>query len=155
MAADAENGDAVPTNATKDRWFSTGGPWGSGLLMLGIALTVQGISYMTADPADLRPALEWIDQAVPVSAWGTAWVIAGVYSMWMAFTPPQRHVELAPGVGVICLWSAIHTCFWAIQGFQEQVWTRDWTAGVAWGVLAAVLICFGKCINPPTRRTCR
>jgi hypothetical protein len=119
--------------------------------MLGIALTVQGISYMTADPADLRPALEWINQAVPVNAWGSLWVVAGVYSIWMALTPPQRHIEMAAAVGVICLWSAIHGVYWLMMGLFNGVWTRGWTSCVAWGGLAAVLICYGRCVNPPTR----
>lgn len=141
----------MPTNARALHRVGTGGPWGSGLLLLGCALTVQGISYMAADPHELRSALAWIDQGVPVRAWALLWIGAGLYSIFKALTPPQRHSELAPAVGVVCLWAAIYALYWLVQGCTDGVWSRDWTAAVAWGGLACVLISFGRCVNPPRR----
>jgi hypothetical protein len=141
----------MPTNAHKRHKVGTGGPWGTGLLLLGIAITIQGTSYVTVNPARLSPALEWMDQAIPVATWGGIWVAAGIYSICMALTPPQQHMELAAAIGVICLWSAIHGIYWLMTGLLQGEWTRTWTAAVAWGALAAVLMSFGRCINPPSR----
>lgn len=144
----------MPTNARKQHRIGTGGPWGSGLLLLGIALTVQGISYhTTTDPTELRPALAWINQAIPVTWWALLWIGSGIYCIWKALTPPQRHIDLAPAVGVICLWAAIFAIHWLINGLVEGDWTREWTGAVAWAGLACVLISFGRCVNPPQRRS--
>lgn len=142
----------MPTNARKQHRIGTGGPWGSGLLCLGVATTVQGVAYMAAKPDELRSALAWINQAVPIQGWGLLWLGAGVYSMLCALSPPQRHGELIPAVGVISLWSAFHWVFWLYSGTTLGHWTRDWTAALAWMSLAAVLVFFGRCINPPTGR---
>lgn len=142
----------MPTSAKKDSWYSTGGPWGTGLLCIGLAITVQGIAYMGAQPGELRSALAWISQPIPMFFWGLLWVIAGAYSIWHALTPPQRHAELIPAVGVISLWSAFYLVYWLNLGLFQHTWTRDWTVSVAWGCLAAVLISFGRCVNPPTGR---
>jgi len=141
----------VPTAAQKKHLVGTGGPWGSGLLLLGVALTVQGVGYLTAGPDELRSALHWIDHGVPVRGWAMLWIAAGVYSMWKAITPPQRPIEIAPAVGVICLWAGIYAVYWLALGFTTGHWTRDWTTSVAWAGLACVLICFGRCVNPPHR----
>ena len=141
----------MPTNARKQHFIGTGGPWGTGLLLLGVALTVQGIAYMCSAPGELRSALAWINQGVPVRGWALLWIGAGGYSIVKALTPPQRHIELAPAVGVICLWGGIYAVYWLTLGITEGVWTRDWTTAVAWASLAAVLISLGRCVNPPRR----
>lgn len=139
----------MPRNARKTRWYSTGGPWGTGLMLLGVAVLVQGLAYMTADDRQLRAALTWIDHAVPIAGWGLLWICAGIWSIWRGLSPPQRHIDLVPPVGVICLWGGFYFAYWLTNGLTEGVWTRDWTSAVAWGSLASVLICFGRCINPP------
>ncbi|NUT08188.1 MAG: hypothetical protein HOV76_32445 [Hamadaea sp.] len=139
----------MPENARRRHLIDTGGPWGTGLLLLGVAVTVQGLAYLFADRGDLRGALAWIDRAIPVSTWGILWVLAGLWSIFRALTPPQRHIDVAPPVGVICLWAGIYFAHWLGQGFGGD-WTREWTAGVAWLSLAALLISWSRCINPPT-----
>lgn len=145
----------MPTTARRSRRNPTGGPWGAGLLCVGLALTAQGIAYMAAKPDELRTALSWINAAVPIAGWGLLWVGAGVYSVWTALRPPQRHGDLIPAVAVISLWAAFYGAYWLYTGLIRDCWTRDWTASLAWGSLAAVLICFGRCNNPPTGRSGR
>lgn len=142
----------MPTNARKTSWYSTGGPWGGGLLCVGIATTAQGVAYILNKPEELTSALAWINQAVPIVLWGLVWLAAGSYSITKALTPPQRHGDLIPAVGVISLWSAFYLVYWLYSGLWAHHWTRDWAVAVAWGSLAAVLICFGRCNNPATGR---
>lgn len=142
----------MPTNARRLHKVGTGGPWGSGLLILGLIVTMIGFSFATAEPADLAPALAWIDQAVPVRLWAHLWICVGLYSIWKALTPPQRHIDLAPAVGVFSLWSAMYGMYWLVSGAVEGEWTRGWMAAVVWGAFAAVLICFGRCVNPPRKQ---
>ena len=81
------------------------------------------------------------------------WIAAGVWSIWKALTPPQRHIEIAPAVAVICLWAGIWAGYWLYTGLHDGNWTREWAGAVAWGTLGLVLIFFGRCSNPPPRRT--
>lgn len=141
----------MPTNARKQHIIGTGGPWGTGLFLLGFCVTVQGIAYAIADRDDLRGALAWIDQAVPVACWGMLWIVAGMWAMFRGLTPPQRHIDIAPPVGVVCLWAGIYFAHWLAYGILDGDWDRTWTAALAWASLAAVLICFGRCVNPPRR----
>lgn len=142
----------MPTNARKQHLIGTGGPWGSGLLCLGVATVAQGAAYMAADRHELRASLAWIDQAVPIAGWGVLWVAAGSYSIICALKPPQRHADLIPAVAVVSLWAAFALIYWLYSGLFQHVWTREWTAALAWGSLAAVLINFGRCNNPLTGR---
>lgn len=140
----------MPTTARKTAWYSTGGPWGTGLLLVGIAVTVQGISYIAARPGVLPPALAWINRGVPIAAWGGLWLGAGLYSIVRALMPPQRHVDVVPAVSMIACWSAIYLVWWAYCGVWRGDWSRDWASGVAWGSLACLLVSFSRCVNPPT-----
>lgn len=144
----------MPETARKTKWYSTGGPWGTGLLCLGVAVTVQGAAYVASTPADLRTQhpLQWADHVVPIAGWGLLWIAAGLWSIWQALTPPQRHMDILPAVAVICLWSGLWAGFWLYTGLADGHWSRDWTGAVAWGSLAAVLIFFGRCSNPLRRR---
>jgi hypothetical protein len=101
----------VPTNARKTRWYSTGGPWGTGLLLLGLAVTVQGIGYLLAPADEFTGALAWVNHSVPIRAWALLWIAAGCFSTFRALTPPQRHTDVSPVVGVVCVWSAFYFAF--------------------------------------------
>lgn len=140
----------MPTNARKKHRIGTGGPWGSGLLLLGIAVVVQGIGYTTATPEQLSPTLAALSQVVPPLAWGLCWIAAGAWSIWQALTPPQRHLDVLPVVGVVLLWSAAYLIHWLILGLTEGEWTRYWSAAVGWAMLGGLIICWGRCVNPPT-----
>lgn len=139
----------MPENARRRRKIDTGGPWGGGLLTLGIVLTTYGIALIMADPSDLRGTLAWINTAVPVAGWGMLWIGAGVWSVGRALTPPQHHIDVAPAVGVLCLWSGLFLAYWLVLGITEHTWTRDWIGGVIYGAFAAVIIEFSRCVNPP------
>lgn len=138
-------------SADGGRRIETGGPWGTGLLILGVAVLVQGIGYLTAEPGDLAPALEELSQIIPPSAWGTAWVVVGIYCILRALRPPQRPWHILPVVGVFAVWSAAHLMHWLIAGVGGGVWNRSWTGAVGWAMLAGLVACWGRCINPPSR----
>jgi len=140
----------MPTTARKTSWYSTGGPWGTGLLWLGVAVTAQGVGYATADSARLPRPLEVLTAIVPPWAWGLLWIAAGVWSIWQALTPPQRNLDVLPVVVVLSLWSAAYLVFWLIFGAAWGHWTREWSGALGWGMLAALIACWGRCVNPPT-----
>jgi hypothetical protein len=142
----------VPTNARKRHAFDTGGPWGTGLLLLGLGVTTQGIAYLIGDPADLNAALRWVGQGVSIRAAGVLWIAVGLYSIVRALNPPQKHTDVAPVVGVITLWAAAYLTFWLYQAFWLGHVGREWTASVAWASLGALIVSWSRCVNPPTGR---
>lgn len=142
----------MPKTAHKTKWYSTGGPWGTGLLLIGVAVTVQGFAYISAGSHSLSPALALVNQGFPIAAWGGLWLGAGLYSIVRALMPPQRSVDVVPAVTVICLWGAIYFVHWIYRGCWQGYWSREWMQAVAWGSLACLLICFSRCVNPPGRR---
>lgn len=136
-----------------DRRPHTGGPWGTGLLLLGVALTAQGGAYVASDRQDLRTALAWVDHGlVPISGWGLLWVAAGLWSIIRALTPPQRYLDLVPALSVLILWAAFYTLHWLIFGLVDGLWSRGWIAAVLYVSFAGVLASFGYCVNPPKGR---
>lgn len=136
----------MPTTARRSLRHPTGGPWGAGLFLIGLAEFALGINYVSATPADLRAALSWINTVIPISGWALLWLSAGLYSMVRALCPPQRHVDMLPAIAVITLWSGMYGAYWLLIDADS----REWTTSVAWGALAAVLMSFGRCVNPPT-----
>lgn len=139
----------MPEHARKTSWYSTGGPWGSGLLLLGIAVAVQGIGYASAQPRHLPAPLEALTATVPPWVWGALWVAAGLWSIWQALTPPQRHLDVLPAVGVLSLWAGAYLVYWLDVGIVRGDWTRGWSAALGWGMLAGLVVSWGRCVNPP------
>lgn len=141
----------MPTHAHKRHRVGTGGPWGTGLLVLGIAVTVQGIGYVTATPDRLPPALDVLSEYVPPWVWGCLWMAAGLWSIWQALTPPQRHLDVLPVVGVIALWCAAYLMYWLMAGLNGD-WTRGWSSALGWGMLGGYIASMARCLNPPGPR---
>jgi hypothetical protein len=129
----------------------TGGPWGTGLLLLGVGIAAQGCAYLLGNPIESGEALRWINQSVPLRWWGLLWIAAGVYSTFRALSPPQLHTDVAPAVAVIVLWSAVYYSFWLLHGL-DGAWGREWTSGTAWASLGALVVSWSRCVNPPTGR---
>jgi hypothetical protein len=142
----------VPTNARKRHRIGTGGPWGTGLLVLGIAVTVQGISYVAPRDSPLSGPLRALSSVIPFEVFGALWVAAGLYAIWKALHPPQQHPDVWPIVGVVSLWAFTHLAYWLVLGVGYGSWTRAWTSGVAWGMLGAYIISQSRCVNPPAGR---
>ena len=142
----------MPTNARKKHLIGTGGPWGTGLLLLGVAVTVIGISYAAPRPGGLSGPLRALTSVVPMQVWGGLWIGAGLYAIWKALTPPQKHRDVWPIVAVTSLWAATYLAYWLVLGVAYGSWTRAWTAGVAWGALTVLIVSWGRCVNPPVRR---
>jgi hypothetical protein len=69
---------------------------------------VQGIAYLIGNPHDLGAALRWVGHGIPIRGWSVLWILAGLYSIVRALTPPQRHTDVAPVVAVVFLWAAIY-----------------------------------------------
>lgn len=132
------------------RRLGTGGPWGTGLLLLGIAVTVQGIGYVASHGQRLPGPLAALSAYVPAWVWGLLWIAAGLWSIWKALSPPQRNRDVLPVVGVLCLWSAAYLMWWLSSGLGDGHWTRAWSAALGWAMLAGLVMCWGRCVNPPT-----
>jgi hypothetical protein len=142
----------VPTSARKKHLIGTGGPWGTGLLLLGVAATVQGIGYTTAKPGHLPEPIAVLSRYVPPAVWGGLWIAAGLWSVWKALTPPQQHWEALPVVGVLLLWAAAYLFYWLILGMAYGHWTRTWQGAVGWAMLAGLVMSWSRCVNPPQLR---
>ena len=138
----------MPTSAVRRRRIDTGGPWGTGLLLLGLGVIAQGVGYTTATPDRLPHALQSIGP--PVWACGILWVLAGGYAVIKALHPPQRHRDVWTVVAVTLGWSLAYGLQWIVDALDGH-FTRDWSSSVAWGCLATLTICWGRCVNPPTR----
>ncbi|HEU5026602.1 MAG TPA: hypothetical protein VFV01_16925 [Spirillospora sp.] len=142
----------MPENARKTRWYSTGGPWGTGLLLLGVAVTVIGLNMLTADRARQSGPVRALSVVLPLWALGGLWVAAGLHSVWQALTPPQRHRDVLPVVAITSLWALAYLAYWLVTGAVYGRWSREWSGGVGWGSLTMLIISWGRCVNPPRRR---
>lgn len=142
----------MPTSARKKHRVGTGGPWGTGLLLLGVAVAVQGVGYITPRPEGLTGALRALSSIAPIQVWGGLWVAAGLYAVVKALRPPQKHRDVWPVVAVTSLWSAAYLAYWLVAAVFYGELTRSWTSGVAWGSLTVLIVSWGKCTNPPVTR---
>lgn len=139
----------MPTNARRRHPLDPGGPWGWGLLLLGVACLIIGAAYIFRPADHLPPALAWVNQAIPVSVWAVGWLIAAGYSIAQAVTPPQRHRDMAPAVFMISLWAGFYLAFWVVSAIHGRWDGNSGIAAVTWGCMAGLLVCFGRCVNPP------
>ena len=138
----------MPTNASKSGWYSTGGPWGTGLLILSVLFIVMGVSYAARTPASLPDALEAL--TLPVWLWTGLWILAGCYGIWKALTPPQRPWYVWPFAGLTFLWSAAYAFNWAYIGLADGMWTSEWAGAAVWGAFGGIIVVWGgRLINPP------
>lgn len=137
----------MPTNARKRHLIGTGGPWGTGLLLLGLGCIANGIGYIAANRSGLPDAIRDLSDRAPMWVWGGLWIAAGVYSVWKALRPPQRHVDVWAAVVITSLWSVTYFVAWLANAVQGD-FTREWTSSLAWGMLAGVISCLGRCVNP-------
>lgn len=137
----------MPTNARRRHAIDTGGPWGTGLLLLGIGLIIQGLGYIAANRSGLPDALQEISDGIPMWVWGSLWISAGTYSTWKALHPPQRHIDVWAAVAITSLWSSAYLIAWIVNAVQGDL-TREFFSALGWGMLAGVIICLGRCTNP-------
>lgn len=139
----------MPTTAHKRHRIGTGGPWGTGLLILSIAAVFIGVGYVARTRRDVPDALQAL--AVPVWLWASLWIAAGCYGMWKALTPPQHHHNVWPFAGLTFLWSAAYAIHWGILAAHGD-WTNTWTGAVVWAAFGGLVISWGgRCVNPPQR----
>lgn len=137
----------MPTRAVKRHRIGTGGPWGTGLLLLGVAVLAQGVGYLLRDSGHVPDAIRRL--VLPLWVWAFLWIAAGLWCIWQALTPPQSHTDVWPVVGITCLWTAAHAVHWLILGIGGD-WTWTWSSAVGWGGLACLIISWARCVNPPT-----
>lgn len=140
----------MPERARRRHKIDTGGPWGSGLLLTGVILMTYGVSLLLARQGELHGALAWANSGVPLRGWGLLWLGAGIWSTARALMPPQRHIDVAPAVGILSLWGGLYFAYWLGLGLIHGSWTRDWIGGCIFFAFAAVIIEFSRCVNPPT-----
>jgi hypothetical protein len=112
---------------------------------------MQGVAYLIGEPTELNDALQWVNHGIPIRGWALLWIVAGLYSIWQAVTPPQKHTDVAPVVAIISLWAAIYLVFWSYNAWHGH-WGREWTGCVAWSSLGALVVSWSRCVNPPTGR---
>lgn len=141
----------MPTNAVRRHAIGTGGPWGTGLLVLGVAATAQGVGYLVPRKDDLPNALGALSTYVPIWVGGLFWIAAGVYAITQALTPPQKHHDVWPLAAMTALWALAYLVHWALVAVFDGELTRAWTSGIAWGSLSALTVCWGRCVNPPIK----
>lgn len=139
----------MPTTAHKRHRIDTGGPWGTGLLILSVLAVVIGISYVSRAKGSVPDALQAL--AVPVWLWASLWIVAGVYGAWKALRPPQHHRDVWPFAGLTFMWSAAYTVHWLIVGSHGE-WTSSWTGAVVWAAFGGLVVSWGgRCVNPARR----
>ena len=140
----------MPTTARKTTWYSTGGPWGTGLLLFGVGSIMQGLGYLTRATARLPEGLAAFGDTVTIKAWAILWIAAGLWAAFKALRPPQKHSDVWPLVGITVLWSCAYAGHWAFGVIDHGDWANPaWSSAIAWGSIAAVLVCWGRCVNPP------
>jgi hypothetical protein len=134
--------------------LGTGGPWGTGLLILGLTFVATGLGYVLTPIYDLRPPLQWINVSpyFPVRGLAWLWIGIGTYNIWESVTPPQRFLNLLPSIGLLILWSGIFYAYWVVYGVIYDTWTLEWQTGTLYNGFAGVLAAFGWCVNPPRGR---
>lgn len=143
----------MPTNARRRHPIDTGGPWGTGLLLFGIGATVQGLGYLGRGSSRIPPALATFGDTVPIQWWALLWVAAGLFCGYKALNPPQRHADVWPLVGMTVLWACVYLIDWIVKVVQDGDWlAQSGSSAVAWAMLASVLVCWGRCVNPPRIR---
>lgn len=138
----------MPTNARKQHIIGTGGPWGTGLLYLGLFGIFYGFGNLLRGE-DLAPAaLQEISETVPLEVWACGWLAAGLYAVSKALRPPQKHADTWPLVGMSIIWTGAFTVHWLIDGATGQGWSYEWLGGTVWLLLVGILVSWGRCINP-------
>lgn len=137
----------MPPGEQPGHRLRTGGPWGTGLLLLSIASITLGVGYLARPMRDIPPALRGLIS--PMWLWSLLWILAGAFGIWKSLRPPQRPGYLAPFAGLTFLWAAAYLIHWLIGGLHGT-WDSSWTGTVVWATFGALIICWGgKCINPP------
>ena len=110
-----------------------------------------GLFYVFSSPGALQAPLQWINADIPIAALGSLWLAAGAFAVFQALTPPQQHWHIGPIVAVMCLWSGIYAAHWVVFT-ANGAHNYDWLGALVWALFAAMLICWGRCVNPPQRR---
>lgn len=140
----------MPTNARRRHLVDTGGPWGTGLLLFGFGALMQGTGYLLRDERELPRALARFNSVVPIQVWAALWLIAGLFCSVKALMPPQRHRDVWPLVGITVLWACVYGVQWFVEIWQGGHWlSPTGTGAIGWASIASVLVCWGKCVNPP------
>jgi hypothetical protein len=136
---------------SKTSWYSTGGPWGTGLLLLGVAVTVQGVAYLIGDPNDLGAALRWVGHGIPIRVWRCC-------GSWPACTrscgrsPRRRSTPTSrPRSPSSASGRPATSCSGSTTPSGSGMWAGTGRPGRV-GVAGALIVSWSRCVNPPTGR---
>lgn len=138
----------MPERARRRRRIDTGGPWGTGLLILSVAFFMLGVGYITRPDRQVPDALAAL--TIPRMVWGSLWLAAGLYGAWKALTPPQHHRQVWPFAGLTSLWAGAYFVHWLLNGIRFNNWLDpSWQSGFLWAAFAGVILTWGgRLVNP-------
>lgn len=122
---------------------------GALLTMKGVITTLYGYGLLIAPLRDYR-GLCLLLKAMPMQAWGAAWMAAGIVALVCAWLPPRRDWP-----GFLAVWAI--TATWAMS-FLVSWWplgeySRGWVACLIFGAFGAVCLIAIGWEEPPRART--
>jgi hypothetical protein len=124
---------------------------GTGLLLLGVGVTVQGVAYLIGDPTSSTTRCGGSTTASP-SARGRWCGSSPGRTPSCGRSPLRRSTPTwHPSSGHLPLGRHLLD----LLGLQRDLARgppRDWTAVLAWSSLGALIVSWSRCVNPPTGR---
>lgn len=130
--------------------WATGGRFDPGVKRLVLAAVgalgiIRGLSYVNPPPTP--DGLDTLDQLVPLSYWGWAWVVIGVLSFMGAFTAHYQ-TPFVPFLVITTLWGFSYFAEWGMDYFSRGVDSRDYVSAVSYAVQALLIIAVIRLIDP-------
>lgn len=121
---------------------------GALLTMKGIIATLYGYGQIVQPAADRR-GLCLLLKAMPLSAWGAAWMAAGLTALLCSWLPPRRDWPGFLAVWAITApWSMAYLVAWWPLG----EYPRGWVAALIFGAFGAVCLVAIGWEEPPRAR---
>ena len=122
---------------------------GALLTMKGTIATLYGYGQIAQPPTDRR-GLCLLLKAMPLDAWGGAWMVAGITALVCAWLPPRRDWPGYLAVWAITTpWSMSYLAAWWPLGESP----RGWAAALIFGAFGAVCLVAIGWEEPPRART--
>ncbi|GGZ80211.1 hypothetical protein ACFOOM_07525 [Streptomyces echinoruber] len=120
---------------------------GALLTLKGTIATLYGYGQIVA-PAHDRRGLTLLLKGMPLKAWATAWIVAGVVALVCAWLPPRRDW---PGFfavwGITAPWAMSYLAAWWPLGLYE----RGWVPAIIFGAFGSVCLVAAGWPEPPAR----
>jgi hypothetical protein len=122
---------------------------GTILTLKGVIASLYGYGQLIAPAPDLR-GLHLLLKLMPLQAWATAWILAGLTALVCAWLPPRRDWPGFLAVWAITApWSMAYLVAWWPLG----EYPRGWVAASIFGAFGAVCLVAIGWDEPPRART--